>query len=82
MASLSAIVTSAVVNFKRAPISLILVHAYDELQEVYPEPRQLSKLELFVNQFHVNVPFLYTLKTPKNLLLSDVFMGYRDRTVA
>ena len=35
-----------------------------------------------VNPFHVNVPFLYSLKMSENLWFSDVFRGYKSRTLA
>ena len=35
-----------------------------------------------VNLFHTNVLFLYPLKTSENLRFSDVFGGYRNRTLA
>ena len=34
------------------------------------------------NSFHVNVPFLYPLKTPENRRFSDIFRGYRNETLA
>ena len=36
----------------------------------------------WVNLFHVNVPFLYPLKTSENLWFSDVFSGYKNGTLA
>ena len=36
----------------------------------------------FINPFHDTVLFLYLLKTSENLKFSDVFSGYRKRSVA
>ena len=35
-----------------------------------------------INPFHANVPFLCPLKTSENLWFSNVFRGYRYRTLA
>ena len=35
----------------------------------------------WINPFHANVLFLYPLKTPENQRFSDVFRGYRNRTL-
>ena len=35
-----------------------------------------------INPFHVNVLFLYLMKTSENLSFSDFFRGYRNRTLA
>ena len=34
-----------------------------------------------INPFSINVPLLYPLKTSENLRFSDVFRGYRSRTL-
>ena len=34
-----------------------------------------------INPFHANALFLYPLKRSENLLFSDVFRGYRNRTL-
>ena len=39
---------------------------------------QLKSFFPKINPFHVNVPFLYHLKTSENLWSSDVFRGYRN----
>ena len=36
----------------------------------------------WINPFQVNVPFLYLLKTLENLWFYDVFVGYRNSTLA
>ena len=36
----------------------------------------------YLNPFHVNVPFLYPLKTSENPEFSDAFRGYKYGTFA
>ena len=36
----------------------------------------------WINHFHVNVLFLYPLKTSENQRFPDVFRGYRNGTLA
>ena len=38
--------------------------------------------ERLSNPFHVNVPSLYSLKTSENLWFTEVFIGYRNGTLA
>ena len=36
----------------------------------------------FINSFHATGSSLYSLQTPENQIISDVFMGYKKRPVA
>ena len=38
--------------------------------------------KIFINPFQATDPFLYPLKTSENLWFSDVFKGYRKRSLA
>ena len=39
---------------------------------------QMVKFD-YINHFHTNVSFLYSVKTSETLWFSDVFRGYRNR---
>ena len=39
-------------------------------------------LEFIINSFHANPLFLYPLKTSENLRFSDIYWGYKNRTLA
>ena len=46
------------------------------------QEKQYRYRNKYINPFHVTVPFLYLLKTLKNLWFSDVFRCYRKGPVA
>ena len=42
---------------------------------------EVTALKNFMNPFHANVPFLYTLKTSENHRFADFFRGFRNGTL-
>ena len=45
------------------------------------EREREKSLRKSINSFHVNIPFVYPLKTSENLWFSGVFRGCRNRII-
>ena len=60
--------------------SIQVIHSWYTTSVI--QKSRIMKNHCQTNPFHAKVPFLYLLKTSKNLWFSDVFRGYRNGKLA
>ena len=72
----------SIVDFEQVSICWVCYEKFPPEEELYTKLQCLRKCNEDLNPFHSTCLFLYPLKTSENLWFSDVFRGYRKRSVS